>query len=151
MELYDEPNDQLQPCYKCGKSSWIYIYKKENQNMVQLFCCNNHYVEFLKQFLDGKSLPEFDLFPKEMNILELPIHAAQLEFGPNIPKKYLLNMYLDKIEEKIKKIEQDIESFQKMEDPSNNDFIILLINDKSEKEVLKYLLLIQLKILNPNS
>lgn len=150
MEFFGELDEQVKPCNWCGKITWIYVLKKTNNTSnkeMRQYCCNDHYLELLKKYFDSGDTSGFELFPQELNLLELPVQAAQVEFGTNIPLKYLIQMYLEKIDEKLKQINYDLEKFGCKSNKQNkdDDFINLLLNDKSEKEILKILTQILIK------
>lgn len=145
MEFFGELDDQLKPCHHCGKMTWIYVKKHDNNKDENYYCCNEHYLEILKRYYNTGDTSGFEIFPQELNLLELPVQAAQSEFGTNIPIKYLVQMYFEKLEEKLKQIDLDLKRFESNFDPINEDFINLLKNDKSEKEVLLFLSRILIK------
>lgn len=154
MEFFGELDEQVKPCNWCGKMTWIYVLKKTDNTSnkasnkeIRHYCCNNHYLELLTRYFDYGDTSGFELFPQELNILEMPVQAAQIEFGSNIPLKYLIQMYLEKIDEKLKQINHDLENLGLNNNELNkdDDFIFLLLNDKSEKEIIKIVTQILIK------
>lgn len=142
MEFFKENTDEFNPCEKCGKITWIYILKAEENNediQKKQYLCNLHYTELLKSFLtkeNNVSMKNINLFPEELHLNELPIHDARLRFG-NMPLESMLQNYMLYLNEKIQQSEDEIESFEKQSNVGSDPFISMLQNEIDEKELLK--------------
>ncbi|MHA1339172.1 MAG: hypothetical protein ACTSRZ_00955 [Promethearchaeota archaeon] len=150
-DIFGEKYIEGEPCSICGKISWIYVEKNiENKKKEKIYYCNRHFIDILDKYIKkNESIEneqqEIDLFPEDLHLLDVPIYAAKMQFGNNLPLKYLIPAYKEYLENKLKSIENEIENYNSnsqnnLEFGDLSHFINLLENQKSE-------ILLQIKIL----
>ncbi|MBD3353446.1 MAG: hypothetical protein GF364_18330 [Candidatus Lokiarchaeota archaeon] len=135
-----DPNSE--PCIKCEKLSWIYILKRSNEKETKIYYCIPHYIDLLKDFLDDNLDNNLDIFPKELDLLNLPIRIAQIQYSSNIPIKHLLTIYMESIATKLEKIEKELLQLtddNKNDESSSQYFVDLIKKDRNEKMLIKLL------------
>ena len=147
MKFFVEKDIEQQFCVKCGNSTWIYIEKifhaKEKENeIIKEYYCITHYIELLEKELRNELNNNINLFPEKLNLLEIPVYAAQIQFGSNIPLKYLISLYEEYLTKRLKEIENEIEIYKKKDSKTIDfeDFIKLLENKKIDFILQIYLI-----------
>ncbi|MCP4763194.1 MAG: hypothetical protein GY870_15585 [archaeon] len=147
MESFNDQSDDFSQCCKCNRRTWIYILKKEVEKETKYYYCNAHYIEKLKLFLDDGLEEDIIIFPEALHLEEVPIQAARMQYGETIPEKYILQAFLDHIKEKLEKIEEELKSVKENEDNTslNQPFLNMIMKDKEEKELMKYLILAKIR------
>ena len=132
MEFSDKRSKSSEKCMICLNPSWIKIAVIENKERSEKFVCISHYIEFLKQYLNGNLDDSILLFDQKSKMLEIPLYEAMERFG-SLNERELLEMYIKYLDEKILNIDTELSS-------SDDQFFgTLLQNEKIDKTLRKLL------------
>lgn len=143
-------------CIFCNTNSWIYVltlkndktdktekFDKDKIEKLKNFVCMPHYKELLKKYLEDKHKVEYDLFPEDLPILDIPYKEGRELIGMTSPKIMLLG-YIEYLDKKIARIDTEMVSFKGMDISEEDHLFKMIIKEKLEKEILKLISQIQL-------
>ena len=131
-------NFDIGSCYICKKKTWIYFIEKEQPTMAKKHVCELHFIELIKIYLRGELSNTIDLFPQELDILNLPIQKIAITSGTTTFNAALLNNSLMQINQKLERIDKEI-----AQNTANGDkfFLAILEKERTESDLMKHLML----------